>query len=156
MFGQNQDSGILANEKSNEWRFSSPSGDKLSCLMLPHSIEKRVSASLINRWSSGPQRELANRMSSHSQSVMCKVRVEMLRPERLVLEKEIGEGETVKDLLNKVATTHKEFVEVAFDLQKQKLTGEMAIVLNGQLLNALETKISNGDVVILIPILAGG
>jgi molybdopterin converting factor small subunit len=74
----------------------------------------------------------------------------------LVLEKEIGEGETVKDLLNKVATTHKEFVEVAFDLQKQKLTGEMAIVLNGQLLNALETKISNGDVVILIPILAGG
>jgi len=87
---------------------------------------------------------------------MCKVRVEMLRPERLVLEKEIGEGETVKDLLNKVATTHKEFVEVAFDLQKQKLTGEMAIVLNGQLLNALETKISNGDVVILIPILAGG
>ncbi len=95
-------------------------------------------------------------MSSHSQSVMCKVRVEMLRPERLVLEKEIGEGETVKDLLNKVATTHKEFVEVAFDLQKQKLTGEMAIVLNGQLLNALETKISNGDVVILIPILAGG
>ena len=125
--------------------------------MLPHSIEKRVvSASLINWWSSGPQRELANRMSSHSQSVMCKVRVEMLRPERLVLEKEIGEGETVKDLLNKVATTHKEFVEVAFDLQKQKLTGEMAIVLNGQLLNALETKISNGDVVILIPILAGG
>ncbi len=95
-------------------------------------------------------------MSSHSQSVMCKVRVEMLRPERLVLEKEIGEGKTVKDLLNKVATTHKEFVEVAFDLQKQKLTGEMAIVLNGQLLNALETKISNGDVVILIPILAGG
>ena len=95
-------------------------------------------------------------MSSHSQSVMCKVRVEMLRPERLVLEKDIGEGETVKDLLNKVATTHKEFVEVAFDLQKQKLTGEMAIVLNGQLLNALETKISNGDVVILIPILAGG
>lgn len=87
---------------------------------------------------------------------MCKVRVEMLRPERLVLEKEIGGGETVKDLLNKVATTHKEFVEVAFDLQKQKLTGEMAIVLNGQLLNALETKISNGDVVILIPILAGG
>jgi len=95
-------------------------------------------------------------MPSNSQSQRRKVRVEMLQPERLVLEKEIKEGETVKDLLNEVANTNRKFVEAGFDFEKQILTGEMSIVLNGKLINALETKISNGDVVILIPILAGG
>ena len=95
-------------------------------------------------------------MHSNSQSQRRKVRVEMLQPERLVLEKEIEAGETVKDLLNEVANKNRKFVEAGFDIEQQKLTGEMAIVLNGKLLNALETKISDGDVVILIPILAGG
>ena len=99
---------------------------------------------------------MANPMSGNSQSVSCKVRVEMLRPERLVLEMEMKGGLTVKDLLNNVAPKHRKFVEAAFDFEKQKLTGEMAIVLNGHLLNALETKITDGDVVVLIPILAGG
>ena len=95
-------------------------------------------------------------MSGNSQSARYKVRVEILRPERLVLEMEVEEGVTVKDLLNNAATKHRKFIEAAFDLEKQKLTGDMAIVLNGHLLNALETKISEGDVVTLIPILAGG
>jgi molybdopterin converting factor small subunit len=80
----------------------------------------------------------------------------MLRPERLVLEMEVKKGLTVKDLLNHVARKHRKFVEAAFDFEKQKLTGEMAIVLNGHLLKALETKITDGDVVMIIPILAGG
>ena len=95
-------------------------------------------------------------MSSNSQSVICKVRVEMLRPERVVLEMEMKKGLNVKDLLNHAARKQRKFVEAAFDLEKQELTGEMAIVLNGHLLKALETEIADGDVVMIIPILAGG
>jgi molybdopterin converting factor small subunit len=80
----------------------------------------------------------------------------MLRPERLVLEMEMKKGLTVKDLINTVARKHRKFVEAAFDFEKQKLTGDMAIVLNGHLLEALETKITDGDVVTIVPILAGG
>lgn len=80
----------------------------------------------------------------------------MLRPERLVLEMEMKEGLSVRDVLNNMSRKHRKFVEAAFDFEKQKLTGEMAIVLNGHLLRALETKITDGDVVMIIPILAGG
>ena len=98
-------------------------------------------------------------MTRSGQAVKNKVRLEIMKTERLVLEMELETGATVRDLLNEAATTHKEILEIAFDLQSQKLTGEMAVVLNGsliQLLNALETKINDGDVVVLIPILVGG
>ena len=100
-------------------------------------------------------------MVKQGQTTGSKVRLEIepLKSGRLVLEKDIEEGATLKDLLNELATTHREVVEIAFDLQSQKLTGAMAIILNGsfiQLLNGLETKISNDDVIAFVPLLVGG
>lgn len=88
-----------------------------------------------------------------------RLEIELLKSGHLVLEKEIEEGTTLKDLLNEIVTTHREVVEIAFDTQNQKLTGAMAIILNGrfiQLLNGLETKLSNGDVIAFIPLIVGG
>lgn len=88
-----------------------------------------------------------------------RLEIELLKSGCLVLEKEIEEGTTLKDLLNEIVTTHREVVEIAFDTQDQKLTGAMAIILNGsfiQLLNGLETKLSNGDVIAFIPLIVGG
>lgn len=88
-----------------------------------------------------------------------RLEIELLQSGCLVLEKEIEEGTTLKDLLNEIVTTHREVVEIAFDTQDQKLTGAMAIILNGsfiQLLNGLETKLSNGDVIAFIPLIVGG
>ena len=69
------------------------------------------------------------------------------------------EGSTLEDLLNKLAITHPEPIKFFYDLKDRKLTGAAAIALNGSLiqsLNGLETRIENGDVVALIPILVGG
>lgn len=88
-----------------------------------------------------------------------RLEIEFLKSGRLVLEKDIEEGTTLKDLLNEMITTHREVVEIAFDTQSQKLTGAMAIILNGsfiQLLNGLETKLSNGDAIAFVPLIIGG
>ena len=95
------------------------------------------------------------------QTTGSKVRLEIepLKSGRLVLEKDIEEGTTLKDLLNEMNTTHREVVEIVFDTQSQKLTGAMAIILNGsfiQLLNGLETKLSNGDAIAFVPLIIGG
>lgn len=92
---------------------------------------------------------------------MNKVRIEIepLRSGRLVLERAIKEGATLKDLLNELSRTHPEVTEVFFDLQSQKLTGAAAINLNGrliQILKGLETKLGNGDVITFVPLLSGG
>lgn len=100
-------------------------------------------------------------MVSHGQTKGNKIRleVESFKSGRLVVEKEMAAGTTLKDFLNELATTHREVVETAFDLQSQKLTGGMAIILNGifiQSLNGLETKISNGDDIVFVPLIVGG
>ena len=92
---------------------------------------------------------------------MNKVRIEIepLRLGRLILEKDIKEGATLKDLLNELSTTHPEVIEIFFDLQSQKLTGAAAISLNGrliQILKGLETRLGNGDVIAFVPLLTGG
>lgn len=90
---------------------------------------------------------------------MNKVRVEIFKSGRLVFERDMEEGANLKDLIYKLATTHKDFMELVFDFKSQKLTGVVGIVLNGtfiQLLNELETKLNNGDVVVFVPAIDGG
>lgn len=92
---------------------------------------------------------------------MKKVRIEIepLKLQRLVLEKEIERGATIKDLLNELSTSHQEVIEIFFDFKSQKLTGAAAIILNGRLiqtLKGLDTHIENGDVLAIVPILVGG
>jgi molybdopterin converting factor small subunit len=97
-----------------------------------------------------------NRKPIKTQTKKWKVQVELLNPEGVVFKKEIEEGKTVKDLLKEAAKTHGEFVKAGFDPEKLKLTGDMVVVLNDKLLDTLDTKINDGDVVTLVPILAGG
>ena len=88
-----------------------------------------------------------------------RLEIESFKPRRLVLEKDIKEGITLKNLLNELATTHREVVETAFDLQNQELTGEVMIILSGGLIqspNGLETKLSDDDVLLSLQVLAGG
>ena len=92
---------------------------------------------------------------------MKKVRIEIepLKLQRLVLEKEIERGTTIKDLLNELSTSHQEIIDFFFDSKTQKPTGAAAIVLNGRLiqtLNGLDTHIKNGDVLAFVPLLVGG
>lgn len=87
------------------------------------------------------------------------VHVEIFKFGHLKLEQEVEEGATVKDLLYKLAMCHNDVIELAFDFESQKLTGMMGIVLNGtfiQLLDELNTKLTNGDSVVLLPAIDGG
>ena len=88
-----------------------------------------------------------------------RIEIEPLKLGRLVLEKEVPEGATIKDLLNEAAGTDREVIAVAFDLLTQKLTGAVAVAINNRLIQTLEgldTKIDDGDVIALIPLLADG
>ena len=85
--------------------------------------------------------------------------IEALKLGHLVFEKDIEDGATVKDIFNELAVTHQEIVELAFDIQTQRLTGTMAVILNGstiEALNGIETKLNNGDVIVVVPIAIGG
>ncbi len=92
-------------------------------------------------------------------TIRIRIEIEPLKSGRLVLDKEMEEGSTLEDLLNKLAITHSEVIKYFYDMKDRKLTGAAAIALNGSLiqsLNGLETRIDNGDVVAVIPLLVGG
>ena len=78
---------------------------------------------------------------------------------RIVLERELTDGETVKDLLEKLSLHSREFREVLFDPGTGRPGRYMTIVLNGRLLElagGLETKLKHGDTIMLMAALAGG
>ena len=92
-------------------------------------------------------------------TVRIRIKIEPLKLGRLVLEEEMEEGSTLKDLLDKLVITHPEVIKHFYDLKEGSLTGAAAIALNGSLiqsLNGLETRINNSDVVAVIPLLVGG
>ncbi len=75
------------------------------------------------------------------------------------LEQEIEEGKAVWDLLNRLATRYQRFGQIVFDTNAQKLTGRAVIFFNGrtlELVNGLETKLSDGDTLTFVPIIEGG
>lgn len=88
-----------------------------------------------------------------------RIEIEPRRQGRVVLEKEMPAGATIKDIFNEVAETDKELIETAFEPQTQKLTGAVAVAVNNRLIQTLEgldTRIADGDVIALIPLLADG
>ncbi len=101
---------------------------------------------------------------------MSTVRVEVLPPlaESLGIEKTSEEvisdpksegGNTVKELLNRLGERHPRFGRIVFDIQTQKLTGKVMIFLNGralELVDGLETKLSNADTLTFVPHIEGG
>ena len=77
----------------------------------------------------------------------------------VILNREMEEGSRVGDVLSRLATEYQSFGALFFDLQTRKLSGQVAVVLNDQLLEvlqALDTEIQEGDVIRLFPLLAGG
>jgi len=77
----------------------------------------------------------------------------------VILNREMEEGSRVGDVLCRLATEYQSFGALFFDLQTRKLSGQVAVVLNDQLLEvlqALDTEIQEGDVIRLFPLLAGG
>lgn len=76
-----------------------------------------------------------------------------------VFDKETEEGTTVGDVIRKLAAEHQAFGEIIFDTKTDKLSGQVAIVLNERLLEALkglDTNIKDGDIIRFFPVIAGG
>ncbi len=77
----------------------------------------------------------------------------------IVFDKETEEGTTVGDVIRKLAAEHQAFDEAVFDTKTDKLSGQVAVVLNDRLLealNGLDTNIKDGDIIKLLPVIAGG
>jgi molybdopterin converting factor small subunit len=77
----------------------------------------------------------------------------------LVLEREIKDDSTVKELLLGLANTYPRFQKAVFDARSQKLSGGIGIFYNGrqlELANGLETRLKDRDALVFYPIIAGG
>ena len=77
----------------------------------------------------------------------------------LILEEEVPDGATVRGLLGQLAATYEDFDQFVFDPLTQTLSGKVRIIYNDLLLelqNGLDTKIQEGDTMILLPAFAGG
>ena len=81
------------------------------------------------------------------------------RPGRVILEREVSDGATVRDLLEEIASQNEEFKEVLFDARSQRLAGHISLILNGRFLElagGLETQLMPGDTLRLMPGFSGG
>ena len=66
---------------------------------------------------------------------------------------------SVLDLLNRVGMRYRRFGQTVFDISTQKLTGKVAIFLNGHSIDmesGLTTRLSNGDTLTFVPAIEGG
>jgi molybdopterin converting factor small subunit len=81
------------------------------------------------------------------------------RSGRVILEREIDDGTTVKDLLEDIASQNQAFKEVLFDAKTGRLAGHISLILNGRFLElagGLEAKLRPGDIIRLMPGFSGG
>ncbi len=77
----------------------------------------------------------------------------------VVFDRETEEGTTVGDVIRKLAAEHQAFGEAVFDIKTDKLSEQVAVVLNDRLLEALkglDTNIKDGDIIRFFPVVAGG
>ena len=78
--------------------------------------------------------------------------------EGLLDDKNRGGG-TVADLLDGLAARYYRFRQLVFDIQSQRMTGETLVFLNGRILDqerGLQTVLSDGDTLTLVPFVEGG
>ena len=81
------------------------------------------------------------------------------RSGQVVLEREVSDGATVRDLLEEIASQNQEFNEVLFDAKTGSLAGHISVILNGRFLElagGLEAKLRPGDTIRLMPAFSGG
>ena len=77
----------------------------------------------------------------------------------LILKKEIGEKATVGKLLAELALDNPEFRRTVFDPDTGKSSGQVMVFLNKSILqysDITETKLNDGDSVMLLPVYLGG
>jgi MoaD family protein len=76
------------------------------------------------------------------------------------IEMGIREGETVRDLLVKVSRTFKNFPKISFDKEDEITKTGFWIFINGRNLMHLNdkfnTRLKSGDVISIVPAVAGG
>ena len=75
------------------------------------------------------------------------------------LEKEIGEGATIGDLLAELALGSPEFRKAVFDPDTGKSSRQVMVFINKSILqysDIAETKLNDGDSVMLLPVYLGG
>jgi len=78
---------------------------------------------------------------------------------RLVLEKEVSDSATVRDLLEEIASQNREFKEALFNARTGNLAGHISLILNGtflELSGGLEARLKPGDTVRLMLGFSGG
>ena len=66
---------------------------------------------------------------------------------------------SVSDLLDGLCNRYHRFAQTVVDLDRQKLTGQVVIFLNGRnvdLVDGLDTRLTDGDTLTFIPFVEGG
>ncbi len=75
------------------------------------------------------------------------------------LEKEIGEEATIGDLLADLAVSYTDFRKMVFNPDVGKVSDQVNVILNDNLLQlpeVTETKLNDGDSIIILPVYSGG
>ena len=75
------------------------------------------------------------------------------------MEEEIREGESLRSLLHRLAGRLPRLPGPIFDPETQTLSDEVAVVINDHLhhfSHGLETRLKNGDHILIFPYMAGG
>ncbi len=104
------------------------------------------------------------------QQIMGKIRLEVLpalaetlgieaTSEEVISDQEIAGDQLVRDILNRLGARYQRFGQMVFDINTQELTGRVVIFFNGrtlELVNGLETKLSDGDTLTFVPLIEGG
>jgi len=78
---------------------------------------------------------------------------------KALLEDEIPEGASLRDLLLRLHETHPRFGRLVFDPSRGQITGHAEIAVNGTLYDqagGLNTPLREGDTVTFLPGIAGG
>ncbi len=75
------------------------------------------------------------------------------------LEREIGEGTTISSLLADLAFSYPDFRKMIFNPDVGKVSDQVNVILNDRLLqlpDLADTKLNDGDSIIILPVYAGG
>jgi molybdopterin converting factor small subunit len=100
---------------------------------------------------------------------MAKVRLEVIpwlsasldggSSDRVVLEEGIVEGQTLRELLDRLARRHPRFGEYVYDVERQRLAGFASVVINEQAIGKapdLDQLLHDGDSLVFLPPYVGG
>lgn len=76
-----------------------------------------------------------------------------------IIEKDVTEGTTVSNFLADIAFSHADFKKAVFDPSLRKFSDNIILVINDKpfhLPDTAETKLYDGDSIILLPVFSGG